>query len=70
MTEQELILMERLGECASIYSLLMHDYAFERYGDRKLGIDGDINEFVAHIHDLQARVALFSARRDHPDRIR
>lgn len=68
MTEDELELVQMLGDCASEYMRLYRVQLDEHNG--RLIVEHDIIEFVAHVHDLQARVMWFAARRAHPDRLR
>jgi hypothetical protein len=59
LTERERTLIERLGGCAGEYAKLAREAPEGRC------VEHDINEFVAHVHDLQARVMWLAARREH-----
>ena len=66
MTEDEMVLTERLGYCADEYARL---YRAQNTDGRRIE-EHDVGEFVAHVHDLQARVMWLAARRAPPDRLR
>lgn len=68
LTEQELNLCKKLGECASDYADVLSD---------GMGYKGlspvqrqDVVEFVTHIHDLQHAVMARAAIRAHPKEFR
>lgn len=62
LTQEEHDCLMVLGEAASIYCKQI-------VGDEPHGVH-DRNEFVAHIHDLQARVMAQAAARAYPDQYR
>jgi hypothetical protein len=63
LTFEEHALIQALGDCASAYSTKV-------VGDNDRTREHDINEFVGHIHDLQARVMMQAAARLYPDKYR
>lgn len=56
-TEKEVV--EKLGECANLYSRVILGPGPTR--------SHDLNEFIGHIHDLQFRVMAQAAARRYPD---
>jgi len=62
LTMEEHTLVELLGRCADYYARQVCSTGRSR--------EHDINEFCAHIHDLQARVLMQAAARSYPDRYR
>jgi hypothetical protein len=77
LTESELALIATLGECAQAFVALINDDfdPHRRYfgmseseRDVRLAVhEGDLAEFIAHVHDLQHAVMARAARRSHPE---
>jgi hypothetical protein len=77
LTDRELVLCRKLGECASEYVQVLLAGATDRHGRpaseyRELSDQHkhDVAEFVAHIHDLQHAVMARAAIRAHPEEFR
>ncbi len=71
MTEAEHALVSLLGECARRYrTVLMSSGEVGPYDGLTAAIQGDLREFVAHIHDLQYAVMARAAIRIWPERYR
>lgn len=62
LTPAEHELIDLLGQCASSYLAVVGSHVGNRFQDNV--------EFVAHIHDLQARVMAQAAARAYPSRYR
>ena len=69
MTDDELALVQRLGDCYTEYVRMLNAHNLDRYGTAAAA-DRDHDEFASRVHGLQARVMWLAARRAHPDRLR
>lgn len=63
LTEAEIALVNKLGECADEFCALVRA---DRQGGAEAALH-DLDEFIAHMHDLQHAVMCRSTRRDHPE---
>jgi hypothetical protein len=74
LSQRELDLIEKIGECMDEYRQLLDDDGLEVFltpqgGARKrlTAKEGDLNEFSSAVHIMQRMVMARAAQRNHPD---
>lgn len=70
LTDQERALCRKLGECAGEYVQALGNGEPVDWAELTPAQQGDLREFVGHIHDLQHAVMARAAIRAHPEEFR